>query len=165
LNSAASNVWDARANFSTCAIYSVDAARCGAPTWRTAIAPVAIRLRDLVRPRATSAAGRLGLVTVAISFAGGVAPALAANCPIVGGTVNVSGTSCVIPPGDTVNRITASTNSAVVANGVHVPVPFGVGVTSQAGSLITFGVDPSAGGSSIVSQFGGGGITVRQRRL
>ena len=47
-----------------------------------------------------------------------------------------------------------------MANGVHVAVPFGVGVTSQTGSLITFGVDPTAGAPSIVSQFGGGGITV-----
>ncbi|HEY5288919.1 MAG TPA: autotransporter outer membrane beta-barrel domain-containing protein [Caulobacteraceae bacterium] len=72
----------------------------------------------------------------------------------------MSGTSCAILPGSTVHRITASTNSAIDANGVDVPVPFGVGVTSQTGSLITFGVDPSAGGSSILSQFGGGGITV-----
>jgi outer membrane autotransporter protein len=86
--------------------------------------------------------------------------ALAADCPIVGGTVTVSGTSCAIPQADTVNRITASTSSAVVANGVHVSVPFGVGVTSQTGSLITFGVDPIAGASGITSEFGGGGITV-----
>ena len=87
--------------------------------------------------------------------------ALAANCPINGsGEVTVSGTTCVIPPADTVHRITGSSDAVIMANGVHVAVPFGVGVTSQTGSLITFGVDPTAGASSIVSQFGGGGITV-----
>ena len=86
--------------------------------------------------------------------------ASAQTCPNSSGVVTASGISCSIPPASTVNRITASTSSAVVANGVHVAVPFGVGVTSQTGSLITFGVDPSTGGSSIVSQFGGGGITV-----
>jgi hypothetical protein len=86
--------------------------------------------------------------------------ASAQTCPNSGGTVTATAMSCAIQPGATVNRITASTSSEVVANGVHVAVPFGVGVTSQTGSLIAFGVDPTAGASSIVSQFGGGGITV-----
>ncbi len=164
LSGAVSNVWETRPNCSTGATPGVDATRSRDPSWHTAVAPIVARLRELLRP----VGGRFRfwprLVPVAALTLLTSAPwfdtALAANCPIVGGTVSVSGTSCAIPPADTVNRITASTSSAVVANGVRVSVPFGVGVTSQSGSLITFGVDPIAGGSSIVSEFGGGGITV-----
>jgi hypothetical protein len=142
----------------------VDGTRSGAPSWRTDIAPVVARRRELARPMGGRLRFRLRLVAAAalplLASAAWFETASAQICPNSSGVVTASGISCSIPPPSTVNRITASTSSAVVANGVHVAVPFGVGVTSQTGSLITFGVDPSTGGSSIVSQFGGGGITV-----
>jgi outer membrane autotransporter protein len=93
---------------------------------------------------------------------GSISLAQAASCSTNGqGQVNVSGTSgsCTVSPGQTVNGIVASNSAQVGANGVQVSVPYGTAATAQGGGLITFGIDPTKGGSSIVSQYGGGGLT------
>ncbi len=164
LNSPVSGVCGAASNSLTGAILGVHATRSGVPSWRTAVAPIAARLRELLRPAGVGCRFWSRLVAVAALPLLGVAPwfgtASAQTCPNSSGVVTASGISCSIPPASTVNRITGSSDAMITANGVRVSVPFGVGVTSQTGSLITFGVDPVAGGSSIVSEFGGGGITV-----
>ena len=164
LNSPVSGVCGAASNSLTGAILGVHATRSGVPSWRTAVAPIAARLRELLRPAGVGCRFWSRLVAVAALPLLGVAPwfgtASAQTCPNSSGVVTASGISCSIPPASTVNRITGSSDAMITANGVRVSVPFGVGVTSQTGSLITFGVDPVAGASSIVSEFGGGGITV-----
>ncbi len=100
-------------------------------------------------------------LTVLVAASVAIPAAQAANCPVSGGAVNVSGSgaSCTIPAGSTVSGVTAGNTAAVTANGVTISVPYGTGVTAGSGAVITFGVDPVAGGSSMVSTYGSGGIT------
>jgi hypothetical protein len=69
----------------------------------------------------------------------------------------ISAGACTVPPGTVPARITAQNSGQITANGVTVSVPFGTAVTAQVGGEITFGVDPTFNGSTILSRFGGGG--------
>jgi outer membrane autotransporter protein len=94
-----------------------------------------------------------------MGIAAGLVEARAQGCPIDGSNQasnSAAGTSCSIAPGSTVARATASNTAGIVANGVRINVPFNVAATAASGGIITLGIDPTAGGSTIA---GGGGTT------
>ena len=83
--------------------------------------------------------------------------AQAQNCSIDASSQasnSTAGTTCTVPPGTTVARDTASNTAGIVANGERVNVPYNTAATAMTGGVITFGVDPTFGGSTIS---GGGG--------
>jgi outer membrane autotransporter protein len=101
----------------------------------------------------------LTLFAASLGLPAGFVRLHAQSCPIDPqgqATNSASGTSCTINPGTTVARATASNTAGIVANGVRINVPYNVAATTMTGGIITFGIDPTAGGSSIS---GGGGTT------